>query len=57
MNDPETPAPSGMPAVPDGNPQPGAPPPPPFDPHSDLITDMERSPERDHETRRRTDRA
>ncbi len=27
-------------AVPDGNPQPGTPPPPPYNPRLDLITDM-----------------
>ena len=26
--------------IPDGNPQPGAPPPPPYNPRLDLITDM-----------------
>jgi len=39
--------------VPDGNPQPGAPPPPPFNPRWDLIGDMERSPRRERERARK----
>jgi hypothetical protein len=30
--------------IPDGGPEPGAPPPPPFDPHDELIGNMERPP-------------
>lgn len=57
MSGSDTPTPDDSDLVPDGNPQPGAPPPPPFNPHSDLITDMEISPERERKRRRKLERA
>jgi hypothetical protein len=42
MSDTEPPTRFGPTAVPDGNPQPGAPAPPPYNPHHELIGNMER---------------
>ena len=43
MSDTESQNPHDAAPVPDGNPEPGAPPPPPFNPHPELIGNMERS--------------
>ena len=44
---------SSVEAVPDGNPQPGTPPAPPFNPHEEFIVDMERDPNKPPKAKRR----